>query len=165
LRIVENLRRSGIKVGGIVSSEILENGVRVGFKIIDLEGGAEGILAHIRQRSGPQVGKYRVCLRDLENIGVGAILNACKSVDLIIIDEVGPMELYSEAFKDAVLRALESDKIVLGTIHYRVKTSFTNMIRGRGDVEIIEVTYDNRNSLPRKISELILKEIKKKSGG
>lgn len=159
------MRHSGAKIGGMVSSEILEGGVRVGFKIVDLENGAEGILAHIRQREGPQVGKYRVCLRDLENVGVGAILKACKSADLIIIDEVGPMELYSEAFKDAVLKALESDKIVLGTIHYKVKTSFTDMIRSRGDVEIIEVTYDNRNSLPRKISELILRGIREKSGG
>jgi nucleoside-triphosphatase len=159
------LRGKGIKVGGIVSSEILERGVRVGFKIIDLESGAEGILAHVNQRDGPQVSKYRVCLKDLENVGVGAILSACKNADLIVVDEVGPMELYSKAFEEAVLKALESGKVVLGTIHYRARTSFTNMVRNRGDVELIEVTYGNRNSLPKIVAEAILGRIMGKSGG
>lgn len=159
LKVVEDLKRRGIKVGGMVSREILEGGVRVGFKIVDLESNAEGILAHINQRVGPQVGKYRVCLEDLEKVGVRAIARACEIADLIVVDEVGPMELYSEAFRKAVLAALESGKILLGTIHWRVKTSFTNMIRGRGDTEIINVTYDNRDKLPRTIVEEILRRV------
>ncbi|MEM2539618.1 MAG: NTPase, partial [Candidatus Bathyarchaeia archaeon] len=159
LKGVEDLKRRGIRVGGMVSREILEGGVRVGFKVVDLESNVEGILAHVNQKSGPQIGKYRVCLEDLERVGVGAISRACKLADLIVVDEVGPMELYSEAFKKAVLSALESGKILLGTIHYRVKTSFTNMIRGRSDVELITVTYSNRDELPKAIAEDILRRI------
>lgn len=156
MKVIEKLRGKGIRVGGMVSSEILDKGVRVGFKIIDLGSSAEGILAHVDQRDGPQVGKYRVCLKDLENVGVGAILRACITADLIVVDEVGPMELYSKAFEEAVLKALESGKVVLGTIHYRARTSFTNIVRKREDVEIIEVTYGNRNSLPNIVAEAIL---------
>jgi nucleoside-triphosphatase len=164
LKVTEKLRGEGVRVGGMVSSEILENGVRVGFKIIDLGSGVEGILAHVNQKDGPKVGKYRVCLRDLENVGVGAILSACEAADLIVVDEVGPMELYSKAFEEAVLKALESGKIVLGTIHYRAKTSFTSMVRGRRDTEIIEVTYGNRGSLPKIIAEAILGRIGESGG-
>lgn len=144
----------------MISQEVLENGVRIGFKIIDLLNNVEGILAHVNYRSGPQIGKYRVCLEDLKGVGAKAILDACEKADVIVIDEVGPMELYSEPFKESVLRALKSGKIVLGTIHWRVKTPFTEMIRRREDVEIIEVRYENRNSLPRIISEEILNRIK-----
>ncbi|MCX8170601.1 MAG: NTPase [Candidatus Bathyarchaeota archaeon] len=159
LRVVEELKGRGVKVGGMLSREILEGGLRVGFKILDLESGDEGILAHIKQKNGPQVGKYRVCLEDLERVGVGAIVKAANLSDLIVVDEIGPMELYSKVFREAVLRALDSGKILLGTIHYRVKTSFTNMIRGRVDVEIITVTYSNRDELPKTISREILNRI------
>lgn len=157
LRVVDELRAGGVKVGGMISEEIREMGVRVGFRIIDLDSGAKGILAHINQRSGPPVGKYKVCLEDLEGVGVKAILNACERADIIVIDEVGPMELYSSAFKNAVLRALDSGKTVLGTIHYRVSSEFTNTIRGRADTSIIEVTYENRDWLPKAIANELLR--------
>lgn len=144
----------------MISQEILERGVRVGFKIIDLLNNVEGILAHINREDGPQVGKYRVCLEDLERIGAKAILDACERADVVVIDEVGPMELYSETFKNAVLRALNSGKVVLGTIHWKAKTPFTEIIRRRGDIKIIEVRYENRNLLPKTISEELLNKIK-----
>lgn len=89
-------------------------------------------------------------------MGVEAILNACRESDLVIIDEVGPMELYSEAFRKAVLEALNSGKTVLGTIHYRASSPFIDAIRERGDVEIIEVTYGNRDNLSKTIAKEIL---------
>ncbi len=159
LRVIEELKRRGVKVGGMISQEIRERGIRVGFKIVDLNSGREGILAHVNRKKGPRVGKYRVCLEDLENLGARAILNACKAADLIVIDEVGPMELYSEAFKRAVLEALSGNKTVLGTIHYRARTSFTEAIRRRENVKIIEVTYGNRERLPKAIVEEILKRL------
>ncbi|MEM2960078.1 MAG: NTPase [Candidatus Bathyarchaeia archaeon] len=161
LKVIDDLKRKGIKVGGMVSREILESGIRTGFKIVDLDSGFEGILAHVKQKNGPQLGKYKVCLEDLENVGARAILNACETADLIVVDEVGPMELYSEGFKNAVLRALNGGKILLGTIHYRARASFTEMIRSREDVEIIEVTYENRGRLPKIVAEKILRRMRK----
>jgi nucleoside-triphosphatase len=164
LKVADELKNMGLKVGGMISQEIREGGFRVGFKIIDLKTGVEGILAHINQKSGPSVGKYRVCLEDLENVGVKAILNACKESDLIVIDEVGPMELHSEEFKKAVLEALNSGKTVLGTIHYRVGSPFMNTVRKRGDAEIIEVTFGNRDSLPKIVAREIFERASKHGG-
>lgn len=156
LRVVEDLRRRGVKVGGMLSMEIQKGDVRVGFKIVDLGSGAEGILAHISQKTGPKLGKYRVCLEDLEGVGAEAIIRACKLSEVIIIDEIGPMELYSNAFINAVSMALNSGKILLGTIHYRVRATLIDMIRSREDVEIITVTYDNRDHLPKEVVNKIL---------
>lgn len=161
LKVISLIREKNVKVGGMVSQEILERGVRVGFKIIDILNNVEGILAHINRESGPQVGKYRVCLEDLERVGAKAISDACDKTDVVVVDEVGPMELYSEPFKDAVIRALESGRVVLGTIHWRARTSFTEMIRRRDDVKIVEVRYENRNTLPKIISKEILMNFKR----
>ncbi len=72
--------------------------------------------------------------------------------------EIGKMECFSKAFKQAITNALDASNIVIGTITFG-GDDFILEIKNRGDIEINEVTVDNRNSLPglilRKISNLL----------
>jgi nucleoside-triphosphatase len=154
LRIVESLRAKGYSVGGMLSREVRVGEVRVGFEILDLRTGRKGWLAHVTQKQGPQVGRYRVNLGDLEDIGVEAIMNASASSDVIVIDEVGPMELYSHKFREATVRAAEGSKLVMGVVHYRAADSLITEIRRRDDVEVHLVTMEDREDL----HSLVLKE-------
>jgi len=147
LRTVEALKNMGVKVGGILSREVREGGTRVGFEIEDFETEKRGWLAHVNQPDGPQVSKYRVNLKDLETLGAGSIRNAVAKAQIVIIDEIGPMELFSQAFKEAVVQAINSNKLVLGVIHYRARDPLIELVKGRHDAEILEVTYANRGSL------------------
>jgi len=156
LNAVEALKRRGFSVGGMVSREAREGGTRVGFRITDLRTGTEGWLAHVKQPTGPRVSKYRVNLSDLDTIGASSILNAVENADIIVIDEVGPMELFSQDFREAVSQALNSRKRVLGTIHYRVRDPLIAEIKSREDATIIEVTQDTRDRLPKLIVQEIL---------
>ena len=160
-KIIDELKHRGFKVGGMISSEVRENGVRVGFRIADVSSGREGWLASRRQRSGPQIGRYRVCLEELDTIGVKAILNSIAIADVTVIDEVGPMELFSAPFRETVLKALESEKPVLGTIHHRATHPLVLAIKNRTDTEIFEVTTDNRNELPALVTHEIMKSLTK----
>ena len=162
-RAVAELVGRGFKVGGMMTREVREKGTRIGFEVENLSTKHRGWLAHINQPSGPRISKYRVNLKDLEEIGARAILNAVTQADIIVIDEIGPMELFSKAFRDSVMKALQSGKAVLGTIHYRARGSFIEDIRRRGDVEIIEVTYENRDRLPNLIIEKIVDVLGKSS--
>ena len=153
LRAVELLRAGGARVGGMVSREVRERGVRVGFEIIDLATGRRGWLAHVRQREGPRLGKYRVNLSDLNGIGVEAILRAVEEADIVVIDEVGPMELFSERFVRAVESALESGKPVLGTIHWRARGPLLDRIRRDPSVKLITVNPSNRDELPGLVAD------------
>jgi len=159
LKIVKIIEEEGLKVGGIISREVRKGGSRIGFKLIDLNSGREGWLAHVKQPEGPRVGKYRVCMEDLESIGVEAILNAVEEADIIVIDEVGPMEMFSERFKKAVAKALNSEKIVLGTVHYRIKDSFAAKVKAKGEVKVIEVTIGNREALSENVVHKILENL------
>ena len=105
----------GLQIGGIRTAEIRKEGRREVFSILDLATGKTGVLSNVRG-SGPRVGKYHVNLEDLERIGANALRNSL-DCDLIVIDEVGPMELKSEAFVSAVEIVLESDKPVLAVLH------------------------------------------------
>ena len=150
LRAVELLRTRGLKVGGMVSREERSGGVRVGFIVEDLLTGACGYLAKVGPGPGPRVGKYHVVLSDLETVGVGAIRRALSEADVVVIDEIGPMELYSDAFKEAVREALDSPKPVLATIHIRARRyPYTGSILSRPDVAVYTITLSNRDSLPR----------------
>lgn len=145
LKAVEILRAKGYKIGGMVSQEFRKGGVRMGFEIVDLATGMKGWLAHINQMVGPRVGKYRVNLNDLNNIGVSSIIKAVEEADIIIVDEIGPMELFSTDFKNAVIGVINSKKPMIGTIHYRTQDLLINKIKV--DAKIIEVTNENRDFL------------------
>jgi nucleoside-triphosphatase len=159
-KTVNLLKEKGYCVGGMISREVREDRTRIGFEIVDLKSDRRGWLANVMQRDGPRVGKYRVKKEDLDKIGAEAIEEAVKNCDVIAIDEIGPMELFSEKFKDAVLKALESHKLVLAIVHWRMQDKLTNGAKKREDAETIFVTQENREKLPAQILEKALDIVK-----
>jgi len=157
--VIENaikiLQGQGFKPGGLYCPEIREGGVRLGFKIIDLMTGEERILAHVDQRDGPQVSRYRVNVKNVDEMSEAAIGRALREADFVVIDEIAPMEMYSEGFKRAVAAALDSDKPLLAIIHQRTTTGFIGDVKARKDVKIFEVVPDNRTGLPTQLAEEI----------
>ncbi|MBN2564078.1 MAG: NTPase [Candidatus Eisenbacteria bacterium] len=134
-----------VRAGGFYTSEIRDGERRVGFSIASLDG-ERGILAHVDHRGDYRVGRYGVNREDLERVGVAALDRALAKSDLIVMDEIGRMELCSPTFQEAVMRALDSDTSVFGTIQER-RNPFLDSVRSRPDVEVIEVTESNRDSM------------------
>ncbi|MEM3873777.1 MAG: NTPase [Candidatus Bathyarchaeia archaeon] len=165
LKVVDALRARGYSVGGMVSREVRSCGTRVGFEILDLaDNSRRGWLAHVNQKTGPQVGKYRVNLEDLDSVGVKAILRAIRECDVIVIDEIGPMELFSENFRQAVTKAFESGKLVIAVVHWKARDKLIDAAKTRKDAEIFNVTFGNRDELPKAVvqeAEEFLKALKR----
>jgi nucleoside-triphosphatase len=155
IRAVETLKGQGYDIGGMITKEKREGYARVGFEIQDLATQKLGWLAHVKQPNGPRIGKYRVNLSDLEDVGANAIQNATKTADIIVIDEIGPMELHSKAFKEAVVQASDSAKPVVATVHYNAADDFVRDIKTRQDAEVYEVTSENRETIHNLITERI----------
>ena len=141
-RVLDSL---GSDVGGFYTHEIREGGRRVGFAISDLRGG-EGVLAHVSVESPYRVGRYGVNREDLERVGVPSVLDAIETSCVVVMDEIGRMELCSEAFQDAVGAALDSPKPVVGTIQDR-HNAFLDAVRARADVEVLRLTKENRDAM------------------
>jgi len=144
--VIMSLKAEGIAVGGMLTAEIHEGMGRIGFSIEDISTGVKGILAHVHQR-GPKVGKYGVNLTDLDSIGAHSIINAlaCPEPRIIIVDEIGPMELKSNKFIEAVENAMRSDKHLIVSVHQRSDHELVRQIKST--FEIVEVTEKNRNEL------------------
>lgn len=154
-KAIAALREKAICVGGMLSREARVGGKRVGFEILNLSSGRRGWLAHVNQKVGPEVGRYHVNLNDLELIGAKAIADAVEKCDVIATDEIGPMELFSEKFKEAVRKALESHKPVLAVVHWKAGDKLINEAKELEESEMFTVTQKSRNILP----EVIVKEI------
>ena len=142
-----------MNAAGFFTEEIRKAKVREGFKITSLRG-EEEIMARVDIKSSNRVGKYKVDVEAVENVGANSLIKGKASADIIIIDEIGKMEAFSELFKLSVLEALQSKKLVLGTLT-KAKDKFFQDIKNREDVLIMEVTGKNRDKLPGEIVKLI----------
>jgi nucleoside-triphosphatase len=147
------LEEVDVDAGGFTTHEIRERGSRVGFAITDLRGGS-GVLAHVDCRSDYRVGRYGVNREDLERIGVPAIREAVRRSRLVVMDEIGRMELCSPEFRAAVQEALASPVPVLGTIQDRAGP-FLDAVRARDDVEIVRVDERNRDRLAGELASRV----------
>ena len=148
-RVVNEL---ALSAGGFYTEEIRQRGERVGFKIITLQG-KEAVLAHVDFKTKQRVGKYGLDLPALESIGIEAICIAMRARQLLVIDEIGPMEIRSRIFCDVVNEALNGPDTsgILATITAR-SFPFTNAIKKRHDITLIEVHPKNREQL---VSDLL----------
>ena len=146
-RVVDELDSDA---GGFYTEEIRKRGTRVGFKVVTLDGD-EAVLAHVDFKTSQRVGKYGLELSGLESVGVQALREAVRARRLVVIDEIGPMEIRSQIFRAAVNEALDSEVPVLATIFAR-PLPFTDAIKSRPDVMLIEVRPDNREQLVRELS-------------
>ena len=95
IRVARALKERGVKVGGIVSRELRINNMRVGFEFIDLTTSDRNVLASITG-NGPKVGKYFVNIAWCRFAGERLTI-AVRNSDVIICDEIGPMELKSSS--------------------------------------------------------------------
>jgi nucleoside-triphosphatase len=147
-RVVDKL---ALPAGGFYTKEIRQQGQRVGFKLITLDG-KEAVFADINFKTPERVGKYGLDLAKLETVGVAAVRQAVHARQLVVIDEIGPMEIRSSIFRDAVNEALHSGLPILGTIVAR-SLPFTDAIKKRSDISLIEVRLDNRQRLCVELSD------------
>lgn len=133
------------KAGGFYTEEIRSQGKRLGFKLVTLDG-QQTVLALTDFHSRYHVGKYGVDIDGLDRIGVAALRKAAHQDDLVVVDEIGKMELFSAKFRETVFDIIKSGKKVLGTI-MSASNPWADDIKRRPEVYLVEVTRTNRHQL------------------
>ncbi len=131
----------GGRAGGFYTEEIRTQGVRQGFRLVTLDG-RSATLAHIDIPSHYRVSRYGVDIDGLEQVGVSALHRAAQQCDLVVIDEIGKMEMFSANFRETVLQIINSNKKVLGTIMLNPHP-WADAIKLKPQVNLITVTRAN----------------------
>jgi nucleoside-triphosphatase len=137
---------------GFLAEEILENGERTGFRLVSSIG-KTATLASITSKSETRVSRYGVELSEVSEFIKD--LPSIQPGKLLYIDEIGRMELYSDAFKELVSRYLDTDNPYIGTIASNYNDEFIEAIKKRPDISIVEVTSENRNALVQQLHTMV----------
>ncbi len=151
-KIIQNLDHPA---NGFFTEEERVGGKRAGFLMKTIDG-KKGYLAHQDIKSDLYIRRYGVSIENIETIAVPSIKPSDRNI--IILDEIGKMECFSEVFRKAATEALDSSNIVIGTVTLG-GDEYIQKIKNRKDIEITEVTLENRGLLPdriiKKISDLV----------
>lgn len=148
-RLATLLRQAGVPVAGFVTEELRERRRRVGFAIETFDG-VQAVLAHVGLPGPPRVGKYGVDLPAFERLALPALASA-PDAGVVLIDELGKMELASETFRAAVSQLLEQSVAVVATVQI-ASHPFTDALKRRPAVELVRVNARNRDELPARLA-------------
>lgn len=146
--IIKLAEMLGEKAVGFYTRELRSSKRREGFEIVSLKG-EKAVLAHVDFSSPYKVSKYKVKPLNL-NPFVSQIKQALTAGEssCFLIDEIGKMELFSSDFKQVVIEALDSPIPVVATVMQK-NHPFCDELKNRWDVELTEITLENRDEVPR----------------
>jgi nucleoside-triphosphatase len=144
-RLAHELTARGVAIGGFLTHEMREGGHRVGFTVEEI-GGPRVLLAHVSLPDGPTVGRYRVDIAAFERLALPAIQRAIQRGGVVIIDELGRMELLSPTFIASFNGLLEQPVPLVATVHAH-QHPVTDAIKQRPDIELLEVDPHHADEL------------------
>ncbi len=147
--VMKVIRASGLTPKGFYTEEIRVGRDRKGFRIKTFEG-KEGVLAHIEYKGRSRVGKYGVDVESFEALALPELETALRDSQIIVIDEIGKMELFSHEFEELVTKVLDSPYPLLGVIKEHGE-GFIQEVKARQDVRLFTLTVENRDSLLQEI--------------
>ena len=139
---------------GFYTREVSRNQERVGFEIVTLDG-ARSTLAvtgadHSLSNHVP-FGDFTINLDAMEQLAVPALQQAAAAGKIVVIDEIGPMQIFSRSFCQVIAHILDDDRIaVIGTIVER-PYAFADAVKQHPRVTTIHVSVENRDSIASKI--------------
>ncbi len=149
--IKEVVKRLGDSAGGFYTEELTGPGGRKGFELITLSG-KRMVLAHkdFRREQLPRVGRYGVDVAAFERVGVAALREAMKTKQVVVVDEIGRMELFSREFQTMVMQAILGPQVVLGTILFKPHPH-ADLYKQLGQVTLWEMEKRDRETLPARV--------------
>jgi nucleoside-triphosphatase len=114
-------------------------------------------MAHVDVKSRSRVGRYGVDVAAIDRIGVTAVRAAIEHTPIIVVDEIGKMELFSPQFQAAVLKAVSSPKIVVATAMID-NLPWVTALKALPNVTVWEVTKENRSAMVERVMQWVKAE-------
>ena len=143
---------AAVRCTGFYTAEIRQGGIRKGFELVSLDG-QKRILAHVAIDSPFRVGRYGVDVKGFDRF-LDAIGFAHIDAQVVIVDEIGKMEAFSNKFLRLLDTVFDSKQQLLATISAGGPGEIQRFKR-RADVTLFEVTRSNRDARVKEIAALL----------
>jgi len=143
-------------VYGFLTPEVRESGNRIGFDVVDVCSGNTSQLARVGDfKTKYKVGKYNVFVDDFDNY-LGKFLDLeGKSINLIVIDEIGKMELFSLKFQNFIKKIFSSNTPIVATIGLKLNHPLKNYLLELPFVKLLNLSRQNSQIIFEKVISLI----------
>ena len=142
---------------GFLTKEVLRGGKRIGFSVVS-NGNPICTLAHVDFITDFEVSKYYVDVQGFEWVLNEPLFFQYTPEQVLYLDEIGQMQLFSPTFKKLVRNYLDAPNLFLGTLSAVYHNNFTKALRKRSDVTILEVTPGNREDMYHELWEIVQKK-------
>jgi nucleoside-triphosphatase len=149
-RLSQLLRDADIPLCGFLTKELRHGRSRVGFEIETFDG-ERGVLAHVKLAGPPRVGRYGIDLEAFERVALPAV-GRPRQECVVLIDELGKMELASKRFREAVVALFDHPVPIVASVQMS-RHPITDALKRRADVETLRLTASNRDRLPGELAE------------
>jgi len=143
----------GQQAGGFYTEEIRGSGKRKGFRLVTLDG-EQALMAHVnlREPGRPRVSRYGVDVGAIERVGVTALRRAMQKGQVVVIDEIGKMELFCVSFKETVSQAVSGPHKVVATVMAK-PNPWVDRLKALPHTTTWEVTTENRDGLAKRVAQ------------
>ncbi len=144
--IAKFLKDHDIHFSGFITEEVRIKGVRTGFNIENLKTSEKKMFASTEFAAPCKFGKYFLNLENFESIA----LDCFEGSDIILIDEIGKMEFYSEKFKKLLFDNINKDVTIIGTLH----RDYVELFKSYGKIYFL--TREKYDDIKREILNNVL---------
>lgn len=152
--VIKGLKKSGLRVGGFISPSEKHHGTRTAFHVMDIETGKEAVLADVHG-DGPKISKYHVNIKSFERVALPS-LKKCRNYDVIIVDEIGRMEMKSNKFSRALDDVLDAEVPLIASLSSDYVDRFTPL------GEVLNVGPSNRQAVYSRLLQEAKQSLKPK---
>ncbi|MFX1391756.1 MAG: nucleoside-triphosphatase [Promethearchaeota archaeon] len=150
------IEKKGFNICGFLTPEIRKNGNRIGFNIVDVFSKNIFSLARVGNfKSRYKVGKYYVFIEEFEKYLNNYLDLQEKSFDLIVIDEIGKMELLSSIFQAFIKKIFLSNNSILATIGLKLHHPLKNYLLNLPSVQLLNLNRQNFRPTFQKVISII----------
>lgn len=141
------------KIGGFRTRPVFDNARRCGF-IFQSFDGQEDCFAHTEMNSPERFDVYHYDANIFETLGCSTLWRSLSESDLIVMDEIGVMEIRARQFQQMIIRCLDAPVWVIGAFQHRADW-FRKLLANRADAVIFKVDSGNRDELAQRIIALL----------
>ena len=164
-KLIKSLSKNNkTKMKGFISSELQFKGIRVGIKIKNINKESENLMAikifknkKYNEKNRNHIGSYQVDVNALEQISL-PVFNDLKGCNLLIIDEIGKMELLSKKFKKKIIELFANEQkfLILAIVPISNDISLVEKLKQKKDTEVFQLSKTNRKYIYSKIRKIVL---------
>jgi nucleoside-triphosphatase len=156
VKLIKYFSDHNYTIHGFLTPEVREEGNRIGFDFEGINSKERGKLARIgNYYTKYKLGRYCIFIEEFENLISKLEDIVFHNRELLVIDEIGKMELFSKKFQNLITEFFSSDIKIIATIGQRMQHPLKDFLLKLPEVVLFTLTRQNHQEIFKKITAII----------